>query len=96
VRYSLGQRALIVAVVGSAIAAFSLDVYVHIRDGHAADTYQNVYGWGIPWTVPATFGGVFVLIAFGTLTVRWWQLWRRSRLEGVPMSQVAKELKRDA
>jgi len=53
VRYSLGQRALIVAVVGSAIAAFSLDVYVHIRDGHAADTYQNVYGWGIPWTVPA-------------------------------------------
>jgi hypothetical protein len=83
-------------VVGSAFTAFGLDVYVHIRDGHAAETYQNVYGWNIPWTVPATFGGTFVLIGLGALLLRWWQLRRRSRLEGVPMKQLTKELKRDA
>jgi hypothetical protein len=95
VRYSLGQRILIAVVVGLPIAAFGLSVYLHIRDGHAAETYQNVYGWNIPWTVPATFGVVFALTGLGALTMRWWELWRRSRLEGIPMSQVAKELKRD-
>jgi hypothetical protein len=94
-RRSLGQRILISIVVGLPIAAFGLRVYLHIRDGHAADTYQNVYGWNIPWTMPASFAAAFVLIGLGALLVRWWQLWRRSRFEGISMRQVAKELKDD-
>ena len=95
VRHSLRQRILISVVVGLSFASFGLSVYLHIREGHAAETYQNVYGWNIPWTVPATFAVAFALIGLGALLVRWWQLWRRSRLEGIPMRQVAKELKRD-
>jgi hypothetical protein len=73
-RYSPGQKLFISVVVGLPIAAFGLSVYLHIRDGHAADTYQNVYEWNIPWTMPATFGIAFALIGLGALTVRWWQL----------------------
>ena len=96
VRKSLGRRILIFVFFGAPIASFALLVYVHIRDGHAAETYQNVYGWNIPWTIPATFGVVFALVGLGVLTLRWWQLWRRSRIEGIPMKQVATELKRNA
>jgi len=93
VRYSLAQRVLITAVVGLPVAAFGLSVYRHIRDGDGADTYRNVYGWNIPLTVPATLAGALAVVAFAALLIRWWQLWRRSRLEG--MSQVAKELRRN-
>ena len=86
---------LISGVVGLVFLSFGLRVYLHIRDGHAADTYQNVYGWNIPWTTPAAFGAVLALAGLGAWLVRWWTLWRRSRLEGVPMSQIAKELKRN-
>ena len=92
---SLAQRMLISGVVGLVFLSFGLRVYLHIRDGHAADTYQNVYGWNIPWTTPAAFGAVLALAGLGAWLVRWWTLWRRSRLEGVPMSQIAKELKRN-
>src|ERR1700722_2905152 len=95
VRYSLGQKLLITAVVGLPVAAFGLSVYLHIRDGHGADTYRNVYGWNIPWTVPATFAAAFAVVAVAALLVRWWQLWRRSRLEGIPMSKAAEELRRN-
>ena len=95
VGHSLGQRILISVVVGLSFASFGLSVYLQIREGHAAETYQNVYGWNIPWTVPATFAVAFALIGLGALLVRWWQLWRRSRLEGIPMRQGARELKRD-
>jgi hypothetical protein len=91
---SLGQRMFISGVVGAAFLSFGLSVYIHIRDGRAADTYQNVYGWNIPWTTPATLGAVLFLVALSSWLARWWILWRRSRLEGVPMSQIAKELKR--
>ena len=94
-RRSLAQRILISIVVGLPLAAFGLSVYLHIRDGHAADTYQNVYGWNIPWNMPASFAAAFLLIGLGALLVHWWQLWRRSRLEGIPVKQVAKELKDD-
>jgi hypothetical protein len=96
VRRSLGRRILIFIFFGAPIASFAILVYVRIRDGHAAETYQNVYGWNIPWTVPATFGAAFALVGLGALTLRWRQLWRRSRIEGIPMKQVAKDLRRDA
>ena len=74
----------------------SLRVYMKIRDGHGADTYDNVYGFHILWSQAAALLGSAALIVAGAYSARWWQLWKRSREEGVSVSTVAKDLKRDA
>jgi hypothetical protein len=76
-------------------AGFALDVWVHIRDGHAADAYENFYGWPITWGQAA--GGLvsipLVLLVIYALTR--WQLWRRARQAGVSMGTMRKHLKKD-
>ena len=93
---SLVRNGLIATVVGLPIAAFGLRVYVQIHDGHGAETYQNLYGWNVPWTVPATMACALVLAAAGALSIRWWYIWKRARSEGVPMKQISKEIGRDS
>ena len=94
-RRSFGLKVFASVATALLIVGFGLDVYVHIRDGHAADSYQNVYGWHIPWTMPATAAVALVVAALVGLLMRWRQLWKRSRQEDLSMSQIAKELKRN-
>jgi hypothetical protein len=89
------SKGFIFCVAGIVFLAFGFDVYDYLRDGHAAETYQNVYGWNIPWTTPAVLSAAIALVALCSWLMRWWVLWRRSRIEGVPTSQIAKEFKRN-
>jgi hypothetical protein len=69
-------------------------VYLKIRTGHGADPFQNGYGQFETW---ASYAGSLVgglLILLGGVLVGGWQLWRRSRAEGVPTRDILKELKR--
>ena len=91
---------LIFGVIGSVlismgVVAFALDVYVHIREGHAADTYDNFYGFHIAWSQAAAFLVSAPLILIGIWMLSRWQLWRRSRQEGVSPGTIRKELRRD-
>ena len=93
--YSVRQRVLISVVVGLPVVGFGLRVFMHIRNGHAAETYQNVYSWSISWAAAAALFVMFTFIALGSFVARWVQLWRRSRLEGISIKEVAKNLKRN-
>ena len=89
----LGKRVLLsagafIGVVG--IVGVVLAVYFRISTGHGADAFQNGYGQYETW---GSYAGLLVaapLLLLGIYLLRRWQLWRRSRLEGV------KELKRDS
>ena len=90
----------IFGVIGSVLgtlgaAAFALRVYVHIRDGHAADTYETYYGFHVPWSQAAAFLLSVPFILLGIYALSRWQLWRRSRQEGASVDTLRKELKRD-
>lgn len=93
-----GRR--IFAVIGAifgilGVAAIALDVYLHVRFSDPTDTLRNVYGFYIPWSAAAGFLIVVPILLLGLWALRWWQLWRRSRQEGVPMATIVRELKRN-
>ena len=71
----------------------SLRAYMKIRDGHGADAYDNVYGFHILWSQAAALLGSVALIGVCAYSVRWWQLWKRSREEGVSVGTIAKDMK---
>jgi hypothetical protein len=75
------------------ILAFAFRVYVAINQGHASDYYWNYKGQPIMWAqaAVAVVGGSLTVLAMWSL--RWWQFWRRSRLEGVPIATIRKEHK---
>lgn len=93
---SVRRRPVIVAVVmGLVVGSFALRVYVHLRDGDAAETYSNVYGWDIHWSTAAAFFFALAMACVIGYGVRWWQLRQRAREEGRSMKDVLKDLKRN-
>ena len=95
----LGKRTL--GSIGAALGAVGvigvvLTIYVRIHEGRGAEVFQNGYGQYRTWAAYAGCLVAAVLILFGGLVVRWWELWRRSRLEGISMKEIARELKRSA
>ena len=84
----------VLAMLG--VVSFALRTYLKIRSGHATDTYENVYRFHIPWSQAAGFLVSAPLILLGIFAVRQWQLWRRSRQEGVSIRTVVKDLKRNS
>jgi len=84
----------VLAMLG--FVGFALRIYMQIRSGHATDTYENVYGFHIPWSQAAGFLVSVPLVLLGIFAVRQWQLWRRSRQEGVSIRTIVKDLKRDS
>jgi hypothetical protein len=97
VRSVLGKRILgsimvLICIVG--VPGVVLSVYGRIRTGHGADWIQNAYGQYETW---ASYAGLLVatpVILLGIFLLRRWQLWRRSRQEGVSTKEILKELKR--
>jgi uncharacterized membrane protein len=84
---------VLLGVVG--IVGVVLVVYLRINTGHSVDAFQNGYGQYETW---GSYAGLLVaapLILLGIFLVRRWQLWRRSRLEGVSAKEILKELRRD-
>ena len=69
-------------------------IYLRIRAGHGADPYQNGYGQYLTWGSAAGLLVGITILLLGVLLVRWWQIWRRSRQEGVSTREIEKELKR--
>jgi hypothetical protein len=98
VRSVLGKR--ILGAVGMLIGTLGfigivLTVYLRIRAGHGTDAFQNQYGQYETW---ASYAGFLIgapLLLLGLYLVRCWQLWRRSRLEGIPTKELIEELKRN-
>ena len=88
-----GSISFVLGAIG--VAAFALQVYIHIRDGHAADTYETYYGFHVPWSQAAAFLVSVPFILLGIYALSRWQLWRRSRQEGASVDTLRKELKRD-
>ena len=94
----VSRRALLsvgvsIGVIG--IVGVVLTVYLRIKTGHGADVFQNSYGQYETW---GSYAGLLVaapLILLGVFLVRRWQLWRRSRLEGISAKEILKELKRN-
>jgi hypothetical protein len=85
------------AVLGTtAIITFVLTVYLRIRDGRGMEVYRNVYQQNITWVTAACSLIAVALVLAGSYVVRWLYLWRRSRLEGISMKEIAKELKQSA
>jgi hypothetical protein len=87
---SVGVLVGVVGIVGVALA-----VYLRINTGHGSDAFQDGYGQYETW---GSYAGLLVaapLILLSIFLVRRWQLWRRSRLEGVSAEEILKELKRD-
>jgi hypothetical protein len=75
---------LIFGTIGSVLltlgfVGFALRVYIHIRDGHGADTYDNVYGLHILWSQAAALLVSVPLIFVGTYALVRWQRWRARR-----------------
>jgi uncharacterized membrane protein len=70
-------------------------VYLHIHAGLGAETIRNGYGQYSTW---AAYAGKLIAVPFvllGMFLIGWWQLWRRSRREGVPIRQIRNELKQN-
>ncbi|HWI69645.1 MAG TPA: hypothetical protein VNS88_14930 [Nitrospiraceae bacterium] len=91
-RRVLGVSGAILAAIGVIGVAGTL--CLRISEGRGAEAVQNGYGQYQTW---AAYAGCLIaggLILLSSYLVRCWQLWRRSRLEGTSMRQVAKELKR--
>jgi type VI protein secretion system component VasK len=89
----LGSVGMLIGAVG--VIGVVLAVYLRIRAGHGADAFQNGYGQYETW---ASYAGLLIaaaLILLGIFLVRRWQLWRRSRLEGISSKEILEELKRD-
>jgi hypothetical protein len=85
------------AVLGTtAIITFVLTVYLRIRDGRGMEVYQNVYKHNITWVAAACTLTAVAMVLAGSYVVRWLYIWRRSRLEGISMKEIAKELKQSA
>ena len=91
---------LIFGIIGSVLltlmgGGFALDVWIQIRDGHAADSYENFYGWHVTWGQAA--GGLVSvpLILLVIYVVTRWQLWRRARQAGVSVDSMRKHLKKN-
>ena len=95
---TLGKRVFLsvgVLIGVAGIVGVVLAVYLRIGTGHGADAFQNGYGQYETW---GSYAGLLVaapLILLGILLIRRWQLWRRSRLEGISAKEILKELKRD-
>jgi len=97
-RSVLGKRILgSVGVLIGALGAIGLvlTVYLRIRGGRGADSFQNGYGQYETWASYAGFLVAASLILLGIFLMRRWQLWRRSRLEGISAKEILKALKRD-
>jgi uncharacterized membrane protein len=98
VRRGPGKR--IFGAVGAVLLSLgmigtSLTAYLHIREGHGAEPFQNYLGQVQTWA-SATGGAVGgLLILLGGVFLGWWQLRRRSRQEGVSVKELRRELKRD-
>ncbi len=91
---------LVFSVIGfvllaAGVAGFALRVYMHLSEGQATDTYDNVYGFHISWSQAAAFLVSVPVILLGIYVVGRWQLWRRSRQEGASQETIRKELKRN-
>jgi hypothetical protein len=90
----LGSVGVLIGIVG--FAGVALAVYLRLRTGHGADEFQNGYGQYETW---ASYAGLLIagpIILLGIFLLRRWQLWRRSRLEGVSAKEILEELKRDS
>jgi hypothetical protein len=72
-----------------------LTVYERLRTGHGADAFLNGYGQYETWASYAGFLIAAPVILLGMYLLRRWQLWRRSRLQGVPPKEILEHLKRD-
>lgn len=92
-RITIGVIGVLIGTVG--MLGVGLTVYLRIRAGHGADVFQNGYGQFQTWGsyAGALIGGPLILL--GGFLVGRWQLWRRSRAEGVSAKEILKELKRD-
>jgi hypothetical protein len=96
-RRRLGKRVL--HAVGAAIGVLGMlglagSLYFLIRGGHGADAFQNGYGQYETW---ASYAGAIIgslLLLLGGFFLGRWQLWRRSRLEGISAKEILKELNR--
>jgi hypothetical protein len=71
-----------------------LAIYEKYREGRALDVFQNGYGQYETWAAYAGSLIAAALILGAACALRWGYLWRRSRLEGVSMKEIAAELKR--
>lgn len=89
----LGAVGVLLGTVG--IIGVVLTVYLRLSTGHGADAFQNVYGQYETWASYAGFLVAAPLIMLGIFLVGRWQLWRRSRREGVSAKEILKELKRN-
>jgi hypothetical protein len=69
-------------------------IYLRIREGHSTDTFQNVYGQHLTWGSSAGLLIGSSLLLIGMYLVRRWQIWRRSRQEGITSQEIENELKR--
>lgn len=78
-----------------AFLSFLLQVLFHIQQGHGADTYDNVYGLHLTWAQAAASMASLVLLLVGAWVVRWWQLRKRSRQEGVSAATILEDLRRN-
>ncbi len=75
------------------IVGVALTVYLRINTGHGADAFQNEYG---QYETGGSYAGLLVaapVLLLCVFLVRRWQLWRRSRLEGVSAREILEELK---
>lgn len=70
-------------------------VYLHVHSGLGAESFQNGYGQYSSWAAYAAELVVAPIILLGIFLVGWWQLWRRSRREGIPMKKIRRELERN-
>ncbi len=80
-------------LIGMAGVAFT--AYLRIENGQGADVFRNAYGQFETWGAYAGLLLAAPLILLGVFLVRRWQLWRRSRLEGISAKDILKELKRN-
>jgi hypothetical protein len=69
-------------------------IYLRIRAGHGTDTFQNGYGQYLTWGSSAGLLIGIVIFLLGIYLVRLWQIWRRSRQEGISTREIEKEIKR--
>jgi hypothetical protein len=87
------SRRVLASLVFMALAVLALRAYMHIRDGRAAETYENAYGFHIMWAQAATILASITLLLLIAYALRWWQAYNRARQEGVSMATILKELK---
>jgi hypothetical protein len=89
----LGSVGVLLGVVG--IIGVVATVYLRLSTGRGADAFQNGYGQWETWASYAGFLVAAPLILLAMSLAGWWQLWRRSRLEGVSMREIRKRLSRN-